>query len=61
MEDIKAELEQNHFKQKTLQIAREFYLEAQTRLNQLLPAENEYTQALLSLVTSMFAPILADS
>ena len=61
MEDIKAELEHNHIKQKTLQIAREFYLEAQTSLNQLLPAENEYTQALLSLVTSMFAPILADS
>lgn len=60
MEDIKAELEHNQIKQKTLQIAREFYLEAQTGLNQLLPAENEYTQALLSLVTSMFAPILAD-
>ncbi|MCK9245548.1 MAG: polyprenyl synthetase family protein [Anaerolineaceae bacterium] len=60
LEEIKTELEHSQIKQKTLQIARKFYLEAQTNLNQLLPAENEYTQVLLSLVTSMFAPVLAD-
>jgi geranylgeranyl diphosphate synthase type I len=57
---MKAFLERAAIREDTINLARVYYLEAQTSLNQLLPVENEYAQALMSLVTSMFAPVLAD-
>jgi len=58
--EMKAFLERAAIREDTINLARVYYLEAQTSLNQLLPVENEYAQALMSLVTSMFAPVLAD-
>jgi geranylgeranyl diphosphate synthase type I len=58
--EMKAFLERAAIREDTINLARVYYLEAQTSLNQLLPVENEFAQALMSLVTSMFAPVLAD-
>ncbi len=59
--EMKAFLERAAIREDTLNLARVYYIEAQTSLNQLLPVENKYSQALMSLVTSMFSPVLADS
>lgn len=61
LHEMKAFLEKAAIREDTLNLARVYYIEAQTSLNQLLPVENEFAQALMSLVTSMFAPVLADS
>ena len=59
--EMKAFLERAAIREDTINLARVYYIETQTSLKQLLPIENEYAQALMSLVTSMFAPVLADS
>lgn len=59
--EMKGHLERAAIREDTLNFARAFYIDAQTNLNQLLPVRNGYAQALMSLVTSMFAPVLLDS
>ena len=61
MREMKAFLERASIREDTINLSRVYYIESQTSLNQLLPVENRYAQALMSLVTSMFAPVLADS
>jgi len=58
--EMKSFLERAAIREDTINLARVYYIETQTSLNQLLPVENSYAQALMSLVTSMFAPVLAD-
>lgn len=57
---MKKFLERIDVKKDCLNLARAYYIEAQTQLNELLPVENGFSQTLLSLVNSMFSPILAD-
>ena len=59
--EMKAFLERAAIREDTINLARVYYIEAETSLNQLLPVENKFAQALMSLVTSMFAPVLADA
>ncbi len=54
-------LERVEVKKDTLNLARAYYIEAQTQLNELLPVESEFSEELLSLVDSMFAPILTEA
>ena len=54
-------LERVEVKKETLNLARAYYIEAQTQLNELLPVENEFSEELLTLVDSMFAPILTEA
>lgn len=54
-------LERAAIREETLNQARVYYIDAQTSLKQLLPVEDKYAQALMSLVTSMFAPVLSIS
>ena len=61
LREMKSFLERIAVREDTLNLARAYYIEAQTSLNQLLPVENEYAQSLMSLVTSMFAPVLSIS
>ena len=58
---MKKFLERVEVKRDTLNLARAYYIEAHTQLNELLPVENEFSEGLLSLVSSMFAPILTEA
>lgn len=58
---MKTFLERVEVKKDTLNLARAYYIEAQTQLNELLPVENEFSEGLLSLVGAMFAPILTEA
>ena len=58
---MKKFLERVEVKKDTLNLARAYYIEAQTQLNELLPVENEFSEELLTLVDSMFAPILTEA
>jgi geranylgeranyl pyrophosphate synthase len=61
IEEMKDFLERIEIHKDTLNLARAYYIDAQTELNELLPTENKASQAMLSLVTSMFAPVLAEA
>jgi len=54
-------LERVEVKKDTLNLARSYYHIAQTYLKKFLPVESEFSEELLSLVDSMFAPILTDA
>ena len=58
---MKSFLERVEVNKDTLNLARAYYIEAQTQLNELLPAESAFSGELLSLVDSMFAPILTEA
>jgi geranylgeranyl diphosphate synthase type I len=61
LREMKNFLERAAIKEDTINMTRAYFIDAQTSLNELLPTENGYAQALMSLVTSMFAPVLAEA
>ncbi len=61
VDEMKAFFGRSAIREDTLNLARAYFINAQTNLNELLPVDNQFSQALLSLVTAMFSPILTDS
>jgi len=61
LSQMKNFLERVEVKKDTLNLARAYYIEAQTQLKELLPVEREFSEKLFSLVDSTFVPILNEA